>query len=783
MKTLAVVVTWALFLISASARDPWVSLTGLTASTFQSRLVTFSNPGYGLVPVCVSGYEEAGAVRYSALWGKATDAFPKQVQIGLTASQLGSTNATLQSQGWRMVWLNGYAFGGTDYYNAIYSKTNGLAQVLRVGDSSSAHQAADGSLSSTGYYLGNLCAFRSGINIRYGAWWNQGIFAPITTVSYDMTAAEYQADFNLRAGTWRLVNVCGYESAFGSSDRYTAVWRKPAQAGGWGSIHGMDKLNYFAADSNQTGIGWRPSFQQGWESGSGVKFNAIWVENGGLPASRIAQIDSLVNTALTDDAIPALSLAISYQGRLIFNRAYGHANVAANEWAGADHRFRIASVSKAVTGVSVIHALAAFPGRTLNSKVFGTGAVFGSDYGTTTLSTREKDISINHLLHHVSGWPQDGKLWWDSEPSWGSGHQEFIDWQLDNVTVTADPGTVGRYSNLGFTVAARVVEKLSGDTYEDYTVNQVLAPCGITGSYRMAVGERTLAAKKFNEVTYYPNPPGSYDPYFIDPRRMDGSTAWIARPSDLLLLTRRVDGDSRHADILSPGSLTALRTRMSPGSSSGYTWQNYGCGWYTDNYSSPSYWGHNGSMAGTRAEMIAGTDDVHFAWAANTQGSISNSALKAILNQVTVAGWPDIDLFASFHPAYDAWVAANFPSLERGQPGLREILWAPQADPDGDDIPNAAEYYLGLNPEVPDRSPFSVAVIGGNLRIRWLRKIGVEGATVAMRTSSNLSTWTQLVAVINNPSGLAAPVGYSWQEATFAISGAKRFYRHQFMIQ
>ena len=745
--------------------------------------MTFSNPGYGLVPICVSGYEEAGGVNYSGLWGKATDAFPRQVQIGLTTSQLNNSNASLQSQGWRMVWLNGYAFGGTDYYNAIYSRTNGLAQVLRLGDSSSAHQAADGTLGSSGYYLGNLCAFHSGINISYGAWWNQGVFAPITTVSYDMTATEYQDNFNLRAGTWRLVNVCGYESAFSSGDRYTAVWRKLAQAGDWSSIHGMEKLNYFAADSNYTGVGWRPAFQQGWKSGDGVKFNAIWVENGGLPASRVAQIDSLVNTALAANSIPALSLAISFRGRLIFNRAYGVADVASNQWAGTNHRFRIASVSKAVTGVSVLHSLAAFPGRTLDSNVFGTGAVFGSDYGTTTLSTREKDISIRDLLHHVSGWPNDGKLWYDSEPAWGSGHQELIDWQLDNVIVTADPGTVGRYSNLGYTVAARVVEKLSGESFESYTVNKVLAPCGIGGLYGMAVGERTQALKKFNEVTYYPDSLSSYDPYLIDLRRMDGSTAWIARPSDLLLLARRVDGDQRHADILSTANITALRTRMTPSSSSGYNWETYGCGWYTDNYSVPGYWGHNGSMPGTRAELIAGTDDVHYAWAANTRDTISNSALETILDQITAVGWPEIDLFSTFHPAYDSWVTASFPAVERGQAGLREVLWHPLADPDGDELPNAAEYYLGLDPLAGDRSPFQVARVGSNFRVRWLRKSGTEGAVINVSASTNLTSWLMMFGVINSPGGLIAPVGYSWQEILIPMNHTKRYFRFDFQIQ
>jgi CubicO group peptidase (beta-lactamase class C family) len=431
----------------------------------------------------------------------------------------------------------------------------------------------------------------------------------------------------------------------------------------------------------------------------------------------------------------------------------------------------------------VVHALAGQSTWNLNSKVFGSGALFGTDYGTAPYSTYEQDISVRHLLTHTAGWVDDGRLWYYDEPSYGSQHKPFIDYQLQNRSVSNDPGTVGRYSNLGYTIAARVVEKVSGDSFETYTRNEIFAPCGISTVLGPLVGERTRAQKKFMEVSYYTTSSNTGSPEAVDPRRMDGSTAWIARPADLLLLARRVDGDDRHEDILSQASVTALHTRGTPNSSSGYGWQTYGLGWYCDNYTNPSYWGHNGSMNGTRAELIVRTNGNAYSWVANAQGNVSNAEIEEVLNDITDNDdWPDIDLSGTYHPAYNAWLADHFSGVERTA-GMDPVLLSPDADPDGDRLPNAAEYFLGLDPREPNRSPFSTAIVGNNLRIRWQRKLGIEAATIDLQTSATMETWIGFLQpdIVNRPD-LISQVGYGYQEVLIPISAARRFARFDFQI-
>lgn len=774
--------------ILAAARDPWVTQTGLTSSQLASRVLTFGEPALGLQIEEVSGYEESGVTHYAARWGPKTDTYYRRLYSGMTAAGFVSTHASIQAAGWRICYMNGFQSGGTDYYNAVYRKSSGVPQILRVGDTLNSHQSADDDLSDDGYYLENLTAFQSGTNVRYAAVWNQSIFFPVTEVSYGLTGAQLITEVNDRINTWRIHAIAGYTAPFvlggGDARRFTVMWRTPKLPTVWAFFAGLSKDNYFAADSNQIGIGWQPSFLQVWENGNGVAVNAMWIPNGGLGRTWTNQIDSLVGDAMTAGSIPALSLAISRNGRLVFKRAYGYADQEAGLWAGTDHRFRIASVSKAITGVSVLRALEQNLTWNWQSKAFGTGAVFGNDYGTPPYSTREKDITISNLLHHTAGWADDGKLWWQDEPAWGSSHQEFIDWQLDHGAFVADPGDIGRYSNLGFTIAARVVEKLSGDSYETYTKNKIFAPCGIATILGPQVGERTRAQKKFMEVAYYPDPVNTGDPYLIDPRRMDGSTAWIARPADLLLFSRRVDGDDDFEDIISPVTLTRLHTRETPASSTGYNWETYGCGWYTDNYANPGYWGHNGSMNGTRAELVSRTNGISYSWAANARQGISNSALESIINSITTANaWPDINLFGVHHPGYDAWLDSQFSSILRGQRGLDELLFEPSADPDCDGIPNAAEYVLGTDPEVANKSPYYISIVSGKLRVRWLVKNDIEGATISYRASTDLEHWTGIFGVsIQNPGGIV-PTGYSWRQLDIPMSGPRRFVKIAYQVR
>ena len=267
--------------MAAVAGTPWVSQTGLTRCSCEDRLTRWSvPPGRSWIRSCILGYVENSLTRYSAVWVRSTDTDVRRVLIGQTAALLTSWNAVLQNIGWRLVWLNGFTGAdGEDYYNAVWRRTNGSAQTLRLGDTLANHQAEDAQLSSNKYYLDNLSVHRNGLAVRYSAWWNHtpSGLVPQTQISYGLNAEEYQTEFNARAGSWRLVNVCGYRSALAGVDRFTTVWRRPVPAGGLGLHSRYDQVQLLCR-AGESRDGWLAAALPAiWTAGSEVRWpNAVW---------------------------------------------------------------------------------------------------------------------------------------------------------------------------------------------------------------------------------------------------------------------------------------------------------------------------------------------------------------------------------------------------------------------------------------------------------------------------------------------------------------------------
>ena len=305
-------------------------------------------------------------------------------------------------------------------------------------------------------------------------------------------------------------------------------------------------------------------------------------------------------------AVPAVSIAATYQGRLVYLKAYGQADVGAAQAATTVSRFRLASVSKPITSVAIMKLLEA--GKVhLSDKVFGAGALLGTTYGTQPYGPHITEITIDELLHHTSGgWPNDGTDPMFTNPTLTAG--QLISWTLDHRPLTNTPGTVYAYSNFGYSILGRVIEAVTGQGYEAAVKTLVLTPLGITD---MTIGGNTLADRLPDEVRYYGQ--GGEDPYAYNIHRMDSHGGWIATPRDLAAFLVHVDGFATVPDILAASTIATMTTGSSaePG---------YACGWSVN--SGPNWW-HIGSLPGTVTEIIRGANGWTWVALANTRSGDS----------------------------------------------------------------------------------------------------------------------------------------------------------------
>jgi len=203
-----------------------------------------------------------------------------------------------------------------------------------------------------------------------------------------------------------------------------------------------------------------------------------------------------------------------------------------------------------------------------------------------------------------------------------------------------DPSTKYAYSNFGYCVLGRVIEQVSGQPYEQYVKEHVLAPLGIK---EMRIGTRTPQA---NEVSYYRHriqdgqvQNGEYTSANTNAGPIDvyeSHGGWIASAGDLVKFACAFDVP-RRCRILSYRGIEAMFAR--PTGRLGLDdvgkpkRSYYGFGWYVSLGSERPTIYHGGSLRGTCAALYRRPDGLNFAFLLNVRKRDKDASLSAALQK------------------------------------------------------------------------------------------------------------------------------------------------------
>jgi CubicO group peptidase (beta-lactamase class C family) len=312
--------------------------------------------------------------------------------------------------------------------------------------------------------------------------------------------------------------------------------------------------------------------------------------------------------------IPGLSLCIVAQGRLVYEAAFGFADMGARTALTPMHRFRIASISKPITSVAVFKLIE--QGKlALGNRVFGPSGVLRTDYGALPSEGRVGEITVEHLLTHTSGgWPND-----ETDPmgkQHGFDHAELIAWTLKTRPLVNAPGTAFAYSNFGYCLLGRIIEKITGRPYAAFVQETVLSSAGATD---MQIAGNTLEERGPDEVRYYGI--GKDDPYRMNVHRMDSHGGWLARPASVATFATGVDGFFAPA-LLQRGTVRVMTTPSSAN-------PHYAKGWRVNSLGN---WWHTGHLPGVSGLMVR--THQHFCWAALINTRHRNDTLDRDLDRL-----------------------------------------------------------------------------------------------------------------------------------------------------
>jgi CubicO group peptidase (beta-lactamase class C family) len=206
------------------------------------------------------------------------------------------------------------------------------------------------------------------------------------------------------------------------------------------------------------------------------------------PFDAAEMVSAVLNDAASDDA-PGVAVLIARDGKVLLSKGFGLADLAHDVPITPTTKFRIGSVTKQFTAAAILK-LQEEGKLNVDDKL----TKFFPDY------PRGDEVTIHHLLTHTSGIKS-----YTSKPDFMTTatasitSEKLID-SFKNDPFDFDPGSKLLYNNSGYFLLGAIIEKLSGQSYNDYLHDTFFEPLGMHDT-----GVHAATAVLKHEATGYSN--------------------------------------------------------------------------------------------------------------------------------------------------------------------------------------------------------------------------------------------------------------------------------------
>jgi CubicO group peptidase (beta-lactamase class C family) len=289
------------------------------------------------------------------------------------------------------------------------------------------------------------------------------------------------------------------------------------------------------------------------------------------------------------------SVLVAKGGKVVFSKSYGMADL---EWGVPNSpttRFNIASMTKQFTAASIL-------------LLEDRGKLKTDDLVTKYLPDAPAPwdkITIYHLLTHTSGIPDDGAKYEPGTPD------KLV---FNDRPLNFQPGEQWAYTNLGYIVLGYLIERISGQTYEDFVHQNIFKPLGMNDSGLMSFV--TIIPRRASG--YWPGSNGIGNADRPDARIGFSSGSLYSTTEDLL----RWDEGLFGGKLLTPASLSKMTTPFK---------SDYACGVHVNRVNGHLMIEHDGNNIGYDADMAYYPEDgIAVIVLANLNGTVTGEMTKAL---------------------------------------------------------------------------------------------------------------------------------------------------------
>jgi CubicO group peptidase (beta-lactamase class C family) len=355
-------------------------------------------------------------------------------------------------------------------------------------------------------------------------------------------------------------------------------------------------------------------------------------------------VEEKIKQAIAKKEIPSMVVAISKDGRIVYEGAFGYADIEGNVPATVNTAYRLASVSKPITATGLM---------VLRQKgmvnIDEPAEQYAKPLKFRSFEGNSSDVTLRQLLGHSSGLSSYFQYALGDAQSSAPGFEAAF----NRYGYFFHPaGSLTEYSNLGYGLLGYIIAERSGTTFANFMKTEVFDPLGMKNSFVAKPGSPSIQVAKTygSDLKLLPN-------LF---NNTEGAGNLYSSAHDLMMFSALYLGTEKiKRPILSRENTELVRnsvesTALNPLFASS---TSYAFGWYKrpDDGGYKTMW-HEGGMPGA-SSFIKLIPDETIAVAAITNVADKNELIEMVANELIKVVLPSyrpeaLNATANYKPYY-----------------------------------------------------------------------------------------------------------------------------------
>jgi CubicO group peptidase (beta-lactamase class C family) len=279
---------------------------------------------------------------------------------------------------------------------------------------------------------------------------------------------------------------------------------------------------------------------------------------------RLQEIRDFAVREVADGTVPSLAVAVAHNGEVVWEEAFGFADIESEIRATPHTMYRSGSIAKPITATAVM--------RLVEADAIDLDAPIEAYLGGLTLryyAGTPEEATVRRVLQHKAGLPPHNQLFFlDEEPERPPFHETVR--RYGNIMFS--PGWSHIYANLGYQLLARVVEQASGTDFPRYVHDNVFAPLGMAAA-QVYVGDELLGSA----ATSYYGANGEPVPRNLSPYHGSGNMYCSAHDLLRFAMFHLENHLPNQEKVLADSTLDEMHSAGHPSGTAGS--DDYGLGW------------------------------------------------------------------------------------------------------------------------------------------------------------------------------------------------------------